>query len=81
MNAPPSLPPTESFCFWRCYSTDADLRRHITLYSLHANSKPNPEQNPTDNYRLNQAHVASCNTIDDMFYCGSSTCNTCDYDF
>ena len=37
---------------------------------------------PTDYMRLNQAKATTeCNLQDDMYYCGSTSCNICDYDF
>merc|ERR1719272_2737019 len=81
-NAPPSMPPAQSFCFWRCYSTDSSLRRHITLYTestaTYTNRAADGEAtNPSTNPETTSCSLES----DDMFYCGKSSCEVCDYDF
>ena len=79
------MPPAQSFCFWRCYSTDPSLRRHITLYTesptTYTNRAMDGEADNPTSQAANQGQTACSLESDDMFYCGKSGCEVCDYDF
>ena len=65
----------KSRCYWRCYSTDKTQRRHVTIYR-------DEILGPRNHADFGgQSHGGTCKSVDDIYYCGDSSCEVCDYDF
>jgi len=61
-----------SFCYWRCYNTDKNFYKSVTIYVEEAISDLN---------MIGKTKPGYCALEDDMFYCGSNACQACDFDF
>lgn len=71
------MPPL-SFCYWRCYHTEPrSFRKMVNIYA----------GSQVDTIRQIAPAGAGgvsdglCQLTDDMFYCGATNCEKCDYEF